>query len=1181
MASLDELQIKNVITQLSNPGKPVNGQEVDYSIYATAMRTVIAHAQPSVVNARVITEELLPVLRGSVQGSVDNMDVLIALIQRFGSSFTAQEVLNTEQTLLSVLQQEKGLVQKRSITALGVISRYLESKQYVALISYIQAEFANSKNNYQKTKNLSLLCSTVARADMGRFKSFLPNLLPVLIDTLSIDLIGEEEDESAELAEVRDASLQALEVFSDFDNNTLENYVQDLLTVCKTFLAYDPNFFDDEEVDIFDPDGDISMNDKTEEDNEDEDDFAGDDEYDIDENAFSDDEDLSWKLRRHAAVLTANLTKNIPGSLPLIYDETLKLLIARSTKEREETVKIALLDTIAQLVQASGKDKYYYTTKVSYAHKRKNSDASMFIHTDPRELVAEVLPVIVRYSVADLNKPASVNLKHAHIQLLTVLVNATNGTPEKDLERIVTTVTELAGTPSTPFLSDLLKLVTAILTTHDATVMAPHLATLTKIIITGISDSYYRTTLEGLDTAQHLFPLYKQTGEFSGADLMATLISKFSQNAFDIETRKQAIHALGGLVSSSSLTQAQIEESMDAIYDQLDNELLRIDALKAISQSASEVAKSLSSEWVHKTSEAVSVFLKQSSVSLRSEALNVLHALLKITASRTPSEGLSTVLSELLVHAKALDAPSAGEIPLIGTIFSIFADTIDALRQSNSPVIGDITKFALYLLSQDFATSIQKQLLGFFNKITSLPGGGAIYDEVAAQLLTGNALVPAVVATCIVNGGLSDKLDGFVSAIDTEEDPVALEKALQVLGNVGKRSKVSIPLDGLYKNLDNSSDKVRIAAAVALGNVISGNLNQYLDQLLAHLSGSKGKNGYLYLLALRDVVLSLQKVGSPDATSVNAIWDTLFSLSFKDDMSEEGEKALVAECIGRLSILDPERFLPALKEKLGSGEVSVRRSVVSGVKYTFGLSLEEYDRLLRPIIVDFLALMEDPNMGIRQVALGALTSAIHNKPHLLLPHLSRLLPLLYKETVINESLIRTVQMGPFKHKVDDGLDLRKAAYESMFTLATALPREWQFNLFKDEEFISRVLSGLDDEHDIRILSCVTIARIVTVDVTVLGNKHSSGKTNMEELIDKFSQILQTQLKDNALKQEVENQGELERNVVRACSQIDKAISGAASGSGTGSSGAQSHTLEDMDLKMWRTFVKSKGVFKTR
>ena len=42
--------------------------------------------------------------------------------------------------------------------------------------------------------------------------------------------------------------------------------------------------------------------------------------------------------------------------------------------------------------------------------------------------------------------------------------------------------------------------------------------------------------------------------------------------------------------------------------------------------------------------------------------------------------------------------------------------------------------------------------------------------------------------------------------------------------------------------------------------------------------------------------------------------------------------------------------------------------------------------------------------------------------------LHSLLPLLYEETVVNTALIRFVEMGPFKHKVDDGLEVRKVCH---------------------------------------------------------------------------------------------------------------------------------------------------------
>ena len=70
-------------------------------------------------------------------------------------------------------------------------------------------------------------------------------------------------------------------------------------------------------------------------------------------------------------------------------------------------------------------------------------------------------------------------------------------------------------------------------------------------------------------------------------------------------------------------------------------------------------------------------------------------------------------------------------------------------------------------------------------------------------------------------------------------------------------------------------------------------------------------------------------------------------------------------------------------------------------------------------------------------------------------------------------------MGPFKHTVDDGLDLRKAAFECMYTLLeTCLDR---LDIF---EFLNHVEDGLRDHYDIKVCSSLT-------DFTVLCFTHSS------------------------------------------------------------------------------------------
>lgn len=114
------------------------------------------------------------------------------------------------------------------------------------------------------------------------------------------------------------------------------------------------------------------------------------------------------------------------------------------------------------------------------------------------------------------------------------------------------------------------------------------------------------------------------------------------------------------------------------------------------------------------------------------------------------------------------------------------------------------------------------------------------------------------------------------------------------------------------------------------------------------------------------------------------------------------------------------------------------------------------------------------------MALLTINSAVHRKPYLIRDILSDLIPLLYEETVVKEELIHTVEMGPFKHKVDDGLEIRNAAYECMYTLLnTCLDKIDVYG------FLDRVRVGLDDQHDIKMLAYLMLIRLGKVAPTAV------------------------------------------------------------------------------------------------
>lgn len=131
------------------------------------------------------------------------------------------------------------------------------------------------------------------------------------------------------------------------------------------------------------------------------------------------------------------------------------------------------------------------------------------------------------------------------------------------------------------------------------------------------------------------------------------------------------------------------------------------------------------------------------------------------------------------------------------------------------------------------------------------------------------------------------------------------------------------------------------------------------------------------------------------------------------------------------------------------------------------------DTVLGSRIVEFFSLLKDEELEVRRQALVTLNGAAHSKPLLIRNHLSQLLHLLYRELEPRKELMRVVVMGPFKHTIDDGLEARRSAYEALYSVLENL-----FPAIENvDEFVAKVVKGLDDQHEIKILCSLMLTRL--------------------------------------------------------------------------------------------------------
>lgn len=106
---------------------------------------------------------------------------------------------------------------------------------------------------------------------------------------------------------------------------------------------------------------------------------------------------------------------------------------------------------------------------------------------------------------------------------------------------------------------------------------------------------------------------------------------------------------------------------------------------------------------------------------------------------------------------------------------------------------------------------------------------------------------------------------------------------------------------------------MKSAASYALGSIAVGNLPEYLPFVLQEITASKRQ--YLLLHSLKEIISSASVRGLKPY--VELVWALLLKHS---ECQEEGTRNVVAECLGKLTLIDPETLLPRLKGYLQSGQ---------------------------------------------------------------------------------------------------------------------------------------------------------------------------------------------------------------------------------------------------------------------
>lgn len=149
-----------------------------------------------------------------------------------------------------------------------------------------------------------------------------------------------ETSDDEDLIEI---SLQTLEIFLLRCSSDTATFVPQITQASDKYIKYDPNYAGDMDEDGENGDGgDDDMED--DEDEEDEEDY---------DDEVSDDDDVSWKVRRASTKVFATTIETRLDLLSHFYRSIAPTLVSRFS-EREETVKLEVWNAYSSLLKQTG-----------------------------------------------------------------------------------------------------------------------------------------------------------------------------------------------------------------------------------------------------------------------------------------------------------------------------------------------------------------------------------------------------------------------------------------------------------------------------------------------------------------------------------------------------------------------------------------------------------------------------------------------------------------------------------------------------------------------------------------------------------------------------------------------------------------------------------------------------------
>lgn len=922
--------------------------------------------------------------------SGDAIDVLIEAVKLYGSILKSEQLEALEQTVMAVVENDHAgtVVIKRALTAISVLASHLSDGQIGGLVSGLVESFRAARLTLNRRRHLIAAVGSLAKAIPSTFGPYLKTLTPFVLAPVGeqemTEMVGDEsdnEEHDPKEDELRETAFVTLDTLLTCCGADMQPFLVDCVAAALRYLKFDPNVAETEDEVMGGTQDESSDDGATEEPDEDNDAF---DDFEEDNEGYSDIDDMSWKVRRCAAkvLLTAVVSQSHAAADGTIYQRIAPALLARFNKEREENVKLEVLASMTGLVKKASASLAGASPEGSLpdalAHvrssrkrRRQDSDASLANDleiepsvpspvspaaapsaptTGPQAEIAKLTPEIIQ-ALAKLWKHASMPLKQSSILLLRALALVRYGGLADFLQQIEDPIADAlkassvsggigvaagAAVSAGSLQTETLSLISAICETHTSNALLPFLIALIPGIVSSVHDRNYKVSSEALGTIEQVTnaltpPRISADNQDLGMQLEKlydVVVDRIGDNSVDLEVRQRAIHVLGILLARTSgpsgdrfVSPANRSKGLSILVDRLRNETTRLAASRAIDKIAvyANSNTDVTTDWVGAVTVELGSQLRKSDRSLRGSSLEALKSLASNKHTRAhfderTIQSLTTFLLPLM---------SADDLHLLTPALIILSRLIPADPQKlvDSKLVAALCS----VVRTSLAGTVLKAFL-FLIRIIGENGAGAPLMKAFLQDVgvSGEpSVVGRAIGTLLVHGGpnIGVRAEDFQKELNSTTDDQRKCLALAILGEVGFCMGPSSTIDlKLFTNhFSTKSDKVRLSAAVALGNAGRSNIHVSLPFILEGMD--KLGSTYLFLHSLREILQHPESVRAEVSSFADRLWELLLSTS-----GDEDNRAVGAECIGRLALSDPTSYIPRLQVRLRRATNALKRN---------------------------------------------------------------------------------------------------------------------------------------------------------------------------------------------------------------------------------------------------------------